>query len=275
MAGWRIRTMLLVVAALGTAAVARADSPSPSAVCPGAAADASVADSGATAIDARSIRLSDGRVLRLAGIEPFDLLLPDAGRAEAELQSRLGEIVGPGTLRFQLLAETPDRYGRLPALAWAADELIQEVVVRAGLAIAYANGDPLPCFDRLLAAEESARRAHRGFWKDQSLPGAFPAALASRVGHFAIFEGRVLSVGNRPPRSYLNFGYRWRKDVTVEVAAADREAFGGEPGLAAMAGHRVRVRGFLEEHSGPTLVVNSPMQLEVLDPAKEGSGQAP
>jgi hypothetical protein len=229
----------------------------------------------AEVLDARSIKLGDGRVLRLSGIEPFDFYLADAADAAPVLQTRIGKLVGAGAVRFRLVRTEPDRYGRLPALVIDDGELMQEILALEGSAIAFATGDALPCFDRILAAEDDARLAHRGYWKDQNLPAATPTALAARVGRFTIFEGRVVSVGNRPTRSYLNFGRRWTEDVTVEISAADREAFGGEEKLAALAGHRVRVRGFLEERGGPAMPLRSPMQLEALDPVKETIGKAP
>ena len=217
--------------------------------------------------DARSLTLADGRVVRAAGIEPFDLLLPDRADAEAALMQRLLDLALDRPLNLQLATDAPDRYGRRPALIAADDALIQETLAREGLAIAFAGGDPLPCFQRILAAEADARDAGRGFWPDAPILRADPDALAVMVGRFAIFEGAVLSVGNRSTRTYLNFGERWSEDVTVEIAAGDRAAFGGEDGLAALAGRTVRVRGFLEEKSGPMMAVTSTMQLELLGPS--------
>jgi hypothetical protein len=74
----------------------------------------------------------------------------------------------------------------------------------------------------------------------------------------------VVSVGNRRTRTYLNFGGRWAEDVTVEIEARDRDRFGGELGLADLAGWRVRVRGYVEERQGPLIIVRSPMQIERL-----------
>ncbi len=273
MAGGLRRIVAFLLAAAGAAGVAWPGPPPPPPACgavesyAGAAADASV--------DARAIRLRDGRVLRLAGIEPFNLFLPDADRAEAELQAGVDRLVGSGAVRIQLVSGDADRYGRLPAMVWAGDVLLQEAAAREGLAIAFANGVPLPCFDRILAAEDSARAAGLGFWKGHAVPAATPSALGSRIGRFAIFTGRVLSVGNRPGRSYLNFGRRWSEVATVEIAARDREAFGGEAKLAALAGRRVRVRGFLRQSGGPMLTLRSPIELEVLDAAKESPGNAP
>ena len=99
--------------------------------------------------------------------------------------------------------------------------------------------------------------------------------MRERIGRFAIFEGLLISVGNRRARSYLNFGRRWSTDTTVEIDARHREAFGGEVGLAGLAGHRLRLRGFLKEKGGPMMVVTSPMQIEILENAGPRSGIAP
>jgi endonuclease YncB( thermonuclease family) len=241
---------------------------------PGCAA----ADLGARAAaiaDPRSIVLEDGRELRLAGIETFALLLPEGAETEAALQRRLETLLAGPPLRFRQVGQKPDRYGRLPAvIELDSGELVQEALAREGLAVAFASG-PLPCFEKILAAENEARQKRRGFWVAAALPEARPDALRELVGRFAIFEGRVLSVGNRPGRTYLNFGSWWARDVTVEIAARDRELFGGEAALASLAGRRLRVRGFVQEKGGPMLVASSPMQIETLPEAVPAEGYAP
>ena len=98
----------------------------------------------AEAVDARSVRLADGRVLRLAGIEPFTLLLDEAGDAEEKLKRRLAELVADAELRVKIVADEPDRYGRLPALAAIGESLLQEKLAGEGLALAFTAGDPSP-----------------------------------------------------------------------------------------------------------------------------------
>jgi len=223
----------------------------------------------AEVIDARTLSHDEGAALRLAGVEPFTLLLGDAGDPEGGLTRRLTALASGARLRVQVTADAPDRYGRLPALVAAGGTLLQEQLVREGLAIAFATGDPLPCFDRLLAAEVDARRANRGFWARLLVPEALPEALEPRLGRFAIFQGTVISVGTRPATTYLDFGFRWSEDVTIEIAAKNRDAFGGEAALEKLEGTRVRARGFLVDKGGPMLPVRSPMQLEILDSAPE------
>lgn len=258
--------LLLALAALASAFV-------PSGASAEACLEGEVAARGANVDDARSVALQDKRVLRLAGIESFALLQDED--AEAVLKRRLQALIAGVPLRVRLLSDKPDRYGRLPALIAAGDALVQEIVAREGLAIAFASGDPIPCFERILAAEGEAREERRGFWADMTLPAAWPAALEARIGRFAIFEGLVVSVGNRRARSYLNFGTWWSADVTAEIAAGDRERFGGEAELAKLAGRRLRLRGFLEEKGGPMMVVRSPMQVEILPLSVTLNGETP
>jgi endonuclease YncB( thermonuclease family) len=226
------------------------------------------------AADARSLSLTDGRVIRLAGIEPFSVLTSDPQPIEEALVNRLNVLAAHHEVAFQATDAAQDRYGRFVAIAAIDGKLLQEIVASEGLAIAFASGDPLPCFDRIVAAENEARKAHRGFWTG-GLPDARPEELDSWIGRLAIFEGKVLSVGNRRSRTYLNFGFRWTEDVTAEIAADHRELFGGEAALEALKGQRVRVRGYLQENGGPLVTLRSPMQLEILPEGPKSSGKAP
>jgi endonuclease YncB( thermonuclease family) len=225
--------------------------------------------------DARTLTLEDGRVLRIAGLEPFDLIVPGLEDAEAMLRERIRALALGQPVLVRLIGEGSDRYGRHPALIVADGALLQETLAREGLAVAFASGDALPCFDRILAAEADARRAARGEWPESPLPEAEPQALQPFIGYFTIFEGEVLSVGNRAARTYLNFGTRWTDDVTVEIEARDRKHFGGEEVLSALAGQRVRIRGFLESKAGPMMAIRSPMQLEILGAAASERKRAP
>lgn len=219
-----------------------------------------------TVPDARTVALADGRKLRPAGIETFALLSPGDPHVEAPVLTRMRALMEGMEVRLRAVGRKPDRYGRVPALIALPDgRLLTEELAAEGLAIAFSEDDGLPCFAPLLAAEAEARRAGRGHWSGDlaQLPAARPKALAGPAGRFAIFQGKVISVGTRKWRTYLNFGYRWSEDVTVTIEARDRERFGGDAGLERLAGRRVRVRGFLDTRSGPTMTIRSPNQLEI------------
>lgn len=225
--------------------------------------------------DAHTIALADGRTLRLAGIEPMSLL-GGGGESDLALRDRIAALTAGAPLAFVALGKAEDRHGRLPSLAAVDGEVLQTRLLREGLAVFFATGTALPCLEDMLAAESEARRERRGFWAGSAaLPPPLPEALRDHVGHFAIFEGEVLSVGNRRDRTYLNFGGRWSEDVTVEIEARHRKSFGGEAALAALAGLRLRIRGFLQEKAGPMMTVTSPMQIERLTASSGGRSIAP
>jgi hypothetical protein len=211
-------------------------------------------------------------VLRLAGIESFALLKDDGDAAESALRDRLQVLAAGQDVQVRILGDELDRYGRLSALVWLkGPQLLQEALAREGLAIAYSNAGPLPCFDRILAAEDDARRNRAGFWRDEPLPRAEPGALQPRIGRFAIFEGVVRSVGARRNRTSLNFGRRWSEDVTVEIDARRRADLGGDSWLKLLAGLRVRVRGFVKSRGGPVVTIASRSEIELL--GKAGSSK--
>ena len=84
--------------------------------------------------------------------------------------------------------------------------------------------------------------------------------------NFQIVEGTVVAVARRRNWTYLNFGPDYRLDFTIAVRAGDRQAFkGSDMVLGALAGRRLRVRGWIESWNGPLIKVSHPEQIEVLD----------
>ena len=232
----------------------------------------------ASVADARTIVLADGRTVRLAGIASLAALARDrqtADAMDARLAGWLTQWLATEPLGIRVLPGKPDRHGRHAALLMTGDELLQERLLGAGLAVFLPESLPGSsraddagdgCARRLLAVEAAARLARRGGWSDPgfAIAAARPNALTPHYGHFVIFQGIVRSVGTRRDRTYIDFGTNWRSDVTVEVTAARRRYFGGEAALEKLAGKSVRIRGFLEEKSGPMVPAWHPAQIEVL-----------
>ena len=141
-------------------------------------------------------------------------------------------------------------------------------LVRDGLAFADPPADEA-CAGALLRAEEEARQNHRGLWSDpelRPLAAGDPAHILRKRGEFVIVEGRVLSVGERPRRTYLNFGAIWNEDFTAFMDT-DAGPLIAPPGMTPgeLAGRRVRIRGYVLEDRGPAIAVARPGQLEMLD----------
>ena len=115
------------------------------------------------------------------------------------------------------------------------DRLVEEIgadggtaaaLAGEGAAIAFPEGGGADCIAAILAAEAAARGRRAGQWAAVAVKPADPGALSSHLGRYVIFEGEVLSVGNRSRRTYLNFGRRWSEDVTVVIEARPQSTAG-------------------------------------------------
>jgi endonuclease YncB( thermonuclease family) len=210
--------------------------------------------------DGRTLTLADGRELRLAAVE-----VTEAARAV------LQQLAGGQTLRLAKLNADRDRYGRLVAFAFAgnARQSLQQALIAAGAARVAARVGDKACAETLLAAEREARAGHRGLWADPNfapLAAENFARLAAETGHFALVEGKVLSVHQSGATLYLNFGRRWTKDFSVIILRRNRRKFAAA-GIVPrqLQGRRIRVRGWIERRGGPLIEADAPEQLEPLD----------
>lgn len=207
--------------------------------------------------DGRTLLLADGRELRLAGIE-----------AAANGRAALHRLAAGKTLRLMTLGQGHDRYGRLVAFAFVGEAArsLQEALVAEGEARVSGRVGSRACAAPLLAAEGAARQAGRGRWPDPNfapLRAENLRGIGSRAGHFALVEGKVLSVRVSGSTTYLNFGRRWTRDFSVIILRRNRRSFaaaGVEP--KALEGRHVRVRGWIEQRRGPVIVAAAPEQIE-------------
>jgi hypothetical protein len=125
------------------------------------------------------------------------------------------------------------------------------------------------CADGLLSTEKAARAAGRGIWADPNfapLSAENLARLQALRGQFALVEGKALSVRESGATIYVNFGRRWTRDFTVIILKRVSRAFtaaGVEP--KQLEGHRIRLRGWIEQRGGPVISAEAPEQIEVLD----------
>ncbi len=213
-------------------------------------------------IDARTFRLTDGREIRLAGIEPVAF-------AKASRTAALSALVAGREVSLSGDDDSPDRYGRQPAFVHLAgsDAPVQGMLLAQGEALVSADVADKDCAAILLATEADARRAKKGTWAD---PAAIknaesPGDILAGIGRFTLVEGKVLSVRQAGATTYLNFGRNWTRDfaVTISRRAAAAHAAAGI-GLKSMENRRIRVRGWVEARGGPRIEVLQVGQIEML-----------
>lgn len=213
------------------------------------------------------IQLASGRLVRLAGIRrPAEPVF--AAQAAAFLESQRGSPVETAAVRTQ-----PDRWERWPAVVTVTGETgpidLGRSLVAAGLALVDAGEEDALCQPDLLATERRAREAELGLWREERykpLDASDLDRLLAMAGHFAVVEGRVWSVSERSERTYLNFGADWWKNLTITIPKRTwRRMVEGGISAARLRGRRVRVRGIVEQGSGPQITMTAPEMLEQLN----------
>jgi endonuclease YncB( thermonuclease family) len=215
--------------------------------------------------DGRSFVLDDGRAIRLAGLEVPPETEPAGQGARGALSAMLvGEFI-----ELRGAADSSDRYGRVVAHAFLADRPVAHEMLAAGHARVGVQAGAPACAAELLSHERVARTARRGLWADPRyaiLDAGNLADLVGIQGHFAVVEGKVVSVRDGGGTTYVNFGRRWSQSLTVTISKRHGRIFaaaGIQP--AALENRRVRVRGWIEVRSGPRIEANRPEQIEVAE----------
>jgi endonuclease YncB( thermonuclease family) len=211
-----------------------------------------------------SFRLSDGREIRLAGVEPFSSDITRAAHGAALTAIILDQDV---ILRGE--NDTPDRYGRQSAFVFLkdSDTPVQSRLLADGAALLSVEITDKDCMAALAAAETAARTAKKGVWSD---PAAIKNAesaddILAGIGRFTLVEGKVLSVRQAGATTYLNFGRRWTRDFAVTISRRMLAAVeaAGMP-VKSLENRRILVRGWVEAHPGPRIEVTKAGQIEVL-----------
>ncbi len=248
-----------------------------SAACGVAAGTAKVAE----VVERLEIRLDDGRLVRLAGL---DLPVSARGAPEtaAEARAFLASRLAGREVGLAAFAAKPDRWGRILADLSLAEPVggaasVASLLLSQGFARVRPEFETRGCVGERLAAERKARQSGLGLWSDPDysvLEAADVEGLAEWDGRFVLVEGVVRRVGVGRSRLYLDFG--GRDGFTVLVARKSQSAFqsAGVP-LSALAGEKIRVRGVLDDRFGPRVEITEPLMVERLGRAEANRGAEP
>jgi micrococcal nuclease len=235
--------------------------------------------------DGETLALSDGTLVRL--INAKAPVAPVAARGNrpwplvAEAKQVLTALASGAEVELRYGGAKADRHGRALAQVYVVkggERLwLQGELVAKGLARVYSFPDNHACVDDLLAREAEARAKGAGLWGVWAYR-VLDAGNVERLGRltrsYQLVEGVVAEVGESGGRLYLNFDKDWRKDFTILMERKDGEAFkaaGIDP--KALAGKKLRVRGWVEWRNGPMIHATHAEQIELLPDG--GSPSAP
>jgi endonuclease YncB( thermonuclease family) len=260
----------------GTALGARAQEAAPASV---SACRFEVVGGGKVAqvINGATFVLEDGREVRLAAVEVPPLPAPgergDRASAGIAAKAALEAILAGASVELRQHGAVTDRYGRTLAFAYltrdGAERSAAHDLLAQGFARVTAHVGNAACAAELFSRERVARTAHVGLWADSryAIVGAESfAELLAEQGHFAVVEGKVLSVRESGGTIYMNFGRRWSQALTVTILKRHERIFVGA-GLQPkkLENRRVRVRGWVEERNGPRIEATRPEQIELAE----------
>jgi micrococcal nuclease len=242
-----------------------------SAASPLAALEAGETTTVAMALDGETVRLADGREVRLAAIEAPPATHGGASVAEAA-HTALAALTAGHAVALYYDERHNDRYGRLVAhLSVPPDLWVEAELVRQGLARVHTTADTATLAAPLLRIEAEARTAGRGLW---ALP-AFRVHQASElrrwIDSFQVTTGRVVNVRRTSGGIWLDVdaldGAPSRNGrFVILIASTARKSFraaGADP--ADSAGAAIRVRGWVRWLNGPLIEVDHPAQIEHLE----------
>lgn len=218
-----------------------------------------------TVHDGDTIRLNDGRKLRLIGLDSPELghngaaSQPYAEQARTTLQ-RLLE--GQPFVQLRYDTERQDRYQRTLAHAYLEDgRSITALLIEQGLATALAVPPDLWNHECYQAAEQHARTAQRGIWSLPAYQLVESTALTADAEGFHLIRGRVTRVGESRKSIWLTL----EGDVALRIARDDLHYFTTPP--TQLRGRTLTVRGWPHADIRGRLVVRvrHPAALEITD----------
>lgn len=232
------RALIVLVGALLSWAVA-ADTASPS-CAPFAATETARVES---VVDGDTLRLADGRRVRLIGVNAPELH-DRSGHAEPGADSArrfASRFLGGSRVMLAVGEIRHDRYGRTLAHVWRADGAsLEAALVAAGLARHIALPPDLRQLECLRTSERRARSAGSGLWGSGEFAPHVVSALRSSESGFRLLRGRVSAVSRGRSTWWLEIEDR----VALRIARADQGYFDLQA-LQRLRGREVEFRGWL------------------------------
>lgn len=220
----------------------------------------------AEVIDGDTIRLADGRKVRLAGVNAPEIAHEDQAEepfGEAA-KAALTDLLAGREVELRYGGARQDRYGRTVAHLLRDDGLwLEGEMLARGMARTYSFADNRALVAEMLAAEAQAREAGRGLWRDPAYRVRKPDEAGAFIDSFQLVQGRVKQAAKVKGQIFLNFGADWRSDFTVHIPHEAMPLFrNADP--KAWEGRTIRVRGWLRSFNGPLIEASHPEQIEVL-----------
>jgi endonuclease YncB( thermonuclease family) len=224
-------------------------------------------------IDAQTVLMKDGKIVRLLGLEYPYATGEEAGMHIIAAKDRLEKLLPENTevMIWQSYNSKTGRTNRmghtLAHLAAKKDERwINGTAVAEGLAYAMTDTNNADMAEQLYTLEANAMKDKRGLWMEKSAYGLLsPENAMQGDGMFRVVEGVVTRAATSKNNLYLNFGSDIRSDFTVMITPPIRKTLARNSiDPMGFSGKKVRVRGWIREWNGPFIELESAERIQVL-----------
>lgn len=222
-------------------------------------------------IDPLSIKLDDGRIIQLAGLDYPDLDY----HAPGKLAQTAKKILEDFLLKQKVTVYTtkkPDE-GRTNRMGHSIAHLtrkdndiwVQGLILKLGLARVRTEKTNTEMVHQMYDIEKAARDEKIGLWDDEKFKILTPEEAKLKSDGYAIIEGQIYKVAMKKNKMYLNFGQNWRSDFTVAIDSKNRKDF-QKDGINPLDwnGKKIRVRGWMTYYNGPYMEIDHPERIEIL-----------
>lgn len=143
---------------------------------------------------------------------------------------------------------------------------IQQLLVSRGLAWVEATPTQSKLVSTLIAHETAAREANLGFWKMPAFAIRHENNIADTIGSYQIYEGVVHDIAEAGEYYFFRFSADPNDLALImhENTITDFVNLGGFDMLEMKSG-RIQVRGWVENKTGPAIIVTNPDQVIILE----------
>ena len=211
-------------------------------------------------VDGMTAILSDGRRLRLTGIEA-----PQRGVLAAQAKTALADLIASHPVELRSAGNASDRQGRVLAQVYAGSVWIQGELLQRGLVRVHSTADNRRGVTDMLTLERQARRYHRGLWADRTYALRSADDAVEVTGSFQLVRFTVAEIATAGDQMLISAGPDRRTafalTLTPPVVKLCRDA-GLDP--MALKGKQILARGFIDGRVRPTIAITHPEQIEIL-----------
>lgn len=233
-------------------------------------------------VDPLTIRLHDGKTIRLISLDIPDLNFHDPGDLAVTAQKVLIDfLLNQDVKVYQTKSAKAGRKNRmghdLAHIERKQDGTwIQGMLLSLGLARVRTQENNTELNEQMIALEQKARNSNQGLWSIGEYKLLSPENASEKIGSYQVIEGIVRKVGSNKNTLYLNFGANWRDDFTVSIdGTVMRKLTRSGLNPREWSGQKVRVRGWIESYNGPHIKLDHPERLEYLSSQKSNEAANP